>query len=177
MASAISGELLSSWKEIANYLNCGIRTVQRWESQFGLPVRRLGTKHRSGVMAMRAEVDSWLKTHSLQNQVVTSVAGALVADEGTIRFLQTEIESGLTFAELASTAQPHDTQKIDRNLRNALKAYHTAVKFRRRYLPDAATAFGLDAGLKQLAQVLHARGEPKIEGAAVYPPEETVADS
>jgi hypothetical protein len=32
---------LTNWKEIAQYLDKGIRTVQRWEQQMGLPVRRL----------------------------------------------------------------------------------------------------------------------------------------
>ena len=32
---------LDSWKEIASYLGRGIRTVQRWEREEGLPVHRL----------------------------------------------------------------------------------------------------------------------------------------
>ena len=31
---------LDSWKEIATFLNRGVRTVQRWEATEGLPVRR-----------------------------------------------------------------------------------------------------------------------------------------
>jgi hypothetical protein len=30
---------LTSWKEIGQYLGKGVRTVQRWEQQMGLPVR------------------------------------------------------------------------------------------------------------------------------------------
>lgn len=54
-------DLLSSWKEIATYLNRGIRTVQRWESELGLPVRRPRGQNRSAVIAMRSEIDQWLK--------------------------------------------------------------------------------------------------------------------
>ena len=34
-------ERLDSWKEIARYLNRSERTVQRWERESGLPVRRV----------------------------------------------------------------------------------------------------------------------------------------
>lgn len=52
---------LTSWKEIAQYLARGIRTVQRWEAELGLPVRRPGGKKRGGVMALPSEIDEWLK--------------------------------------------------------------------------------------------------------------------
>ena len=32
--------VLNSWKEIASYLGRSVRTVQRWEREFGLPVHR-----------------------------------------------------------------------------------------------------------------------------------------
>ena len=32
---APSVEILNSWKEIAGYLNRGVRTVQRWEPNWG----------------------------------------------------------------------------------------------------------------------------------------------
>ena len=35
------GDRLDSWKEIAAYLGRGVRTVQRWEREEGLPVHRL----------------------------------------------------------------------------------------------------------------------------------------
>ena len=51
---------LSSWKEIANYMGKGVRTVQRYEAQFGLPVRRPAGKSRAAVIATRAEIDAWI---------------------------------------------------------------------------------------------------------------------
>jgi predicted nuclease with TOPRIM domain len=50
---------LQSWKEIARYLNRGVRTVQRWE-HFGLPVHRPAGHDRSAVFALKQEVDAWL---------------------------------------------------------------------------------------------------------------------
>ena len=54
--------VLNSWKEIANYLQRGVRTVQRWEAHLQLPVRRIGTGKRSPVYANVAELDFWLST-------------------------------------------------------------------------------------------------------------------
>jgi hypothetical protein len=57
-----SPQCLHTWKEIAGYLDCGVRTVQRWEEQLALPVRRADGKNRSHVLAMRSEIDEWLKS-------------------------------------------------------------------------------------------------------------------
>lgn len=62
-------ELLTSWKEIANYLGKGVRTVQRWEQQFGLPVRRPNEKAKGIVHATRGELDHWLSGHWSQRHV------------------------------------------------------------------------------------------------------------
>lgn len=54
--------VLTSWKEIAQYLGKGVRTVQRWEADFALPVRRAqGAQHRA-VLAIPEELDYWLLT-------------------------------------------------------------------------------------------------------------------
>src|SRR5262249_33685669 len=55
-----SGDLLNSWREIARYLNRGIRTVQRWEAELALPVRRPRGKTRTAVIARRSEIENWL---------------------------------------------------------------------------------------------------------------------
>lgn len=53
------GDQLDSWKEIATYLNRGVTTVQRWESQEGLPIRRHHHENRSSVYALKSELDAW----------------------------------------------------------------------------------------------------------------------
>ncbi len=50
---------LSGWKEIARYLGRGVRTVQRWSVQYGLPVHHVGNDHRS-VQAVKEELDCWI---------------------------------------------------------------------------------------------------------------------
>ncbi len=50
---------LDSWKEIAAYLGRCVRTVQRWERQEGLPIRRLQHDKLGSVYASREEIDAW----------------------------------------------------------------------------------------------------------------------
>jgi len=53
--------ILNSWKEIAAYLGRGVRTVQRWEADLGLPVHRPKGKDRSAVLGFTEELDAWLR--------------------------------------------------------------------------------------------------------------------
>lgn len=57
----MNSEVLNSWKEVAAYLGRGVRTVQRWEQELGLPVRRPRGKDRSAVIALKADLDRWLQ--------------------------------------------------------------------------------------------------------------------
>jgi len=57
-----SNQELNSWKEIASHLERGVRTVQRWESELGLPVRRTGRGKRGAVYALVSELDLWRVT-------------------------------------------------------------------------------------------------------------------
>lgn len=53
-------EILSGWKEISNYLGKGVRTVQRYERELALPVRRPAAKANGSVIATKAEIDAWV---------------------------------------------------------------------------------------------------------------------
>lgn len=52
---------LESWKAIAAYLGRGVTTVQRWEREEDLPVRRHAHAARGSVFAYRSEIDEWRK--------------------------------------------------------------------------------------------------------------------
>lgn len=54
--------VLSGWKEIALYLRCGVRTVQRWEG-YGLPIHRPISGKRAHVIAYTDELDWWARDH------------------------------------------------------------------------------------------------------------------
>ncbi len=59
------GKELESWKEIAAYLGTSVRTVQRWEEQNGLPVRRVMREKRAAIYADTAELDRWLESRTV----------------------------------------------------------------------------------------------------------------
>jgi hypothetical protein len=62
--------LLSDWKQIAGYFGRGVRTVQRWERDLGLPVRRIGEQRKGSVIAFVAELDDWLNQRQLRGRSV-----------------------------------------------------------------------------------------------------------
>jgi len=51
---------LDSWKSIARYLDRSCRTVQRWDSEYGLPIHHLGGK-KSPIFAYADELDDWMR--------------------------------------------------------------------------------------------------------------------
>jgi Tol biopolymer transport system component len=55
---------LDSWKEIAQFLNRDVRTVQRWEKDEGLPIHRHMHQNRSSVFAFEDELANWLESES-----------------------------------------------------------------------------------------------------------------
>jgi len=87
-----SKELLDSWKEIAVFLQRGVRTVQRWEREECLPVHR----HRHGrggtVFALAPEIQKWLMSRAASEcsepgerpQIpITSLPGSVAGDLAT----------------------------------------------------------------------------------------------
>jgi CheY-like chemotaxis protein len=83
--------ILKGWKDIANYLRCGVRTVQRWE-RLGMPVRRPAKHKHSAVVAITKDIDEWLKRpsptsdDSVSSHATTGVTGSfrhriLLADD------------------------------------------------------------------------------------------------
>ncbi|HZU23148.1 MAG TPA: hypothetical protein VE998_09980 [Terriglobales bacterium] len=53
--------ILGSWKEIAQYLGKGVRTVQRWERELHLPVHRPSGARKGVVIAFPEELQNWAK--------------------------------------------------------------------------------------------------------------------
>ncbi|MBU2496373.1 MAG: hypothetical protein KJ935_07760, partial [Candidatus Omnitrophica bacterium] len=58
---------LTSWKEIAAFLDCDVRTCHRYEKEYGLPVHRISGKSRSRVYAYKDELEEWIQARS-QNE-------------------------------------------------------------------------------------------------------------
>jgi hypothetical protein len=60
-AAAHEPAVLTTWKEVARYMGKGVRTVQRWERDFGLPVRRPpGPRNRRAILALTSDLDAWV---------------------------------------------------------------------------------------------------------------------
>ena len=70
--------LLNSWKEISSYLGRGVRTVQRYEIQFALPVHRPAGVSRSSVIAFSDELDRWLQASPTRSQQFNASAELVV---------------------------------------------------------------------------------------------------
>jgi len=64
--AATGRRTLESWKEIAGYLGKGVTTVQRWEKEEGLPVRRHTHQSLGTVYAFPDELDAWRATRGSQ---------------------------------------------------------------------------------------------------------------
>lgn len=54
-------DILHSWKEIAEWLRCDVRTAMRWEKERSLPVHRVPGAKRGAVFAYRSELGTWLR--------------------------------------------------------------------------------------------------------------------
>lgn len=76
-----------------------------------------------------------------------------------LRFLQVEIETGFTFARIAQGTGPDLSAKFQRNLKNARKAYDSAMRFRRTAQLDEGQKVAIDANLEQLKKMLQTLGE------------------
>ena len=70
---------LDSWKEIAAFLGRGIRTVQRWERDEGLPVHRLAHAERGSVFADPAELTAWWKSRQIAPPARSMAPGGDIA--------------------------------------------------------------------------------------------------
>jgi len=67
-AALLDSTVLRSWKEIADYMGSCVRTVQRWEQTYKLPIRRLTATKGAVVFAFRAEIDSWMRRRTIRGE-------------------------------------------------------------------------------------------------------------
>ncbi len=88
---ATKPQILSGWKEIAVYLGKGVRTLQRYERELALPVRRPAGRPRAAVLATKQELDAWVTASPIRD------AFRLSSTFGPSKYLASaqEIRSGL----------------------------------------------------------------------------------
>jgi hypothetical protein len=68
-----STNVLHSWKDISGYLGLAVRTLQRWEHDFGLPVHRPAERNHTAVLAFPEELDAWLLDRPVSSQPKATV--------------------------------------------------------------------------------------------------------
>ena|SRR5690348_3064282 len=96
-------KILSGWKEIANHLHQGVRTVQRWEL-IGLPIHRVRRSGSSPVIAFAEELNTWEAAAPVR---LLDVIGKLNAK---VESLEREVRS------LKRIAQTRKRNKPSRNI-------------------------------------------------------------
>src|SRR5215467_12965581 len=72
--SRLHDRKLDSWKEIADYLDREVRTVQRWEKTENLPVHRHEHQKKSTVYAYAIELDEWRKRRQPKDDLEADIA-------------------------------------------------------------------------------------------------------
>jgi hypothetical protein len=108
--------VLNSWKEIAQYLDRGVRTVQRWERELKLPVHRIGNTKRSPVFAVVAELNFWLATSGASEAPkVSPAAYGRGGARGNIKFAARLYELAQAVAR-ASVRQQEQTESLRQNI-------------------------------------------------------------
>jgi hypothetical protein len=164
--------ILNSWKEIAAYMNRGVRTVQRWERDKHLPIRRVGTGERAPVFAFTVDIDKWLHRHdatALADHATAAQSDArkLVADSqqlvSTLQrsgadflFLDLDIASTMTRTALKARG---NTEKKARAQRIARRAYNTIVYLSQRFKTTKQESSELRKKLATLKRELEQLGE------------------
>ena len=93
------GLVLNSWKEIAEYMGRGVRTVQRYERELRLPVHRPAGKSRSAVIAFPDEIERWMRETPLSSSTNSNTAKPAKANEAEWRRLLTNSQLLLERAE------------------------------------------------------------------------------
>ena len=107
--------LLSGWKEIANYMHRGVRTVQRWELM-GLPVRRVKTSSRSPVIALAEDLDVWARSlHVPLLDRIEELRATISSLEAQIRSLKRQLRVRKRPAHMDMTPRSHVTTQLSQN--------------------------------------------------------------
>src|SRR5215470_4744221 len=110
----MASHVLSSWKEIANYFGKGVRTVQRWESELGLPVHRPVAANKGIVMAFPSELDHWAKRNLFVEHNETSATLIRVRpSEQTTKSSENLLQRALRLQELVASLNERTKLAMD----------------------------------------------------------------
>jgi len=145
-------EFVNGWKEIAKYLGKGVRTVQRYELEMGLPIHRPRGEASSTVIASKAELDDWVLAGPTRAQSGPTVRVSERATKVAAKFLLVDSEIALTFSGIALGTS--NEEKRRRTRRTARTAYDTIMRLRKVVNLSNAEQDKLDANLQRLRSEL-----------------------
>lgn len=151
---------LDSWKEIAAYLNCDERTVQRWEKTRGLPVHRVPGGKRNTLFAYSNELDSWLRMSDKSEALESwdQIAAYLSQNVQTVK--QWAKEKGLPVHERSGlvlrkvVAYRHELESWLQNLERASKEH--VIDLELDSMPDLTIEFDPSLSPEQITTALRA---------------------
>lgn len=143
---------LESWKEIGDYLGRSIKTCQRWEREFALPVHRLEGVRRSRVFAAPEELDGWIKDKLHLAEASESVGSLAVLPLRNLTGDPSEeyLVEGLTEATITALGRAGDIRVISHQSTRQFRATE-------RTLPEIAGILRVDALLEGAVQKREAR--------------------
>lgn len=118
MSGANRAQLLNGWKEIANYMHQGVRTVQRWEA-LGLPVRRVRASKSGPVIAFAEDLDFWARClHVPLLDSIEELRARISSLEGQIRSLKRQLRVRNRPARVDKTS--HAVRQLSQNFASVL---------------------------------------------------------
>jgi hypothetical protein len=129
--------VLTSWKEIAGYMGKGVRTVQRWEQQFGLPVRRPLGSDRKAVLARPRDLDAWVATRCGTRIVDTNTRAEI---ENLHARLRLQIETAQNLCR-QSRLHRSELRAAIAELRQEISAMHSSPHLDPAFTSDGVPCF------------------------------------
>jgi hypothetical protein len=133
--SQSSASVLNSWKEIACYLGRGVRTVQRYERDLNLPIRRPRGTSRSAVIALKEELDAWLRsTPSGDLQKIADSESAKSHSVHVVSKVHHSIEDAVELRNRCNALRTAHNDAISRlmsNVAGMIEKLSTATQFKK----------------------------------------------
>jgi len=126
---------MTCWKEVAQFLGKGVRTVQRWEHEIGLPVHRPNGTRRGVILAYSDEIEAWAQSPGEDQS--HSELGGLQKELAELREQNALLRAELKRAQLVATFfQPNGSYDVDDDLfrRRCSAAVQRNNAIRRKFL-------------------------------------------
>lgn len=119
--------VFTSWKEIAQYVGKGVRTVQRWECEQGFPVHSVFGKTKRSIVAFPKEIDEWLQSKEMRESRATGPE-------------MDPLQHSLTELQMENAALLMQIEELQKTLSQPLESHHNSPMGKRtsRLLQTAA---------------------------------------